>query len=657
MKGLNNSLLAKVIAMFLLVISFVIGSGCVCGFSYIYSNGLYGDNDYFSTSYFYRIAQRDAIYIADLAYNGYSAEEIDRQIKIDKADYTYEVYLDEVIKYIPEEDVVNQEIIDNGETMLWGDTYYYLVSVETTDTDVVKNGGTFGEDDVAATYEYYNEYYHDEPNSYEQKEIYAVRLNYRIPVNDGPLKESYDFYNAAFALRYWIVIIGILMAVIFIADFIFLMCAAGHRPGTDEIVPNWQDKVPLDIYVAAVTVLVVLDILVMAFFVDQIYYRAYLGNAITILGFGLSLVILIVLCLASLMTLATRLKMGKFWQNTIIYMFFDKILGGFAGFLGNFGLVGKWMIIAAVLLFGNLVGIFAFPVLIIIDIIALRWLYKFIINMKTVKDGAERMAGGNLEEKIDTANLKGDLKDHADNLNSIGVGMSLAVEQRMKSERFKTELITNVSHDIKTPLTSIINYVDLIRKEEPEGKIDEYSEVLEKQANRLKKLLEDLLEASKASTGNLPVSFEKMDVCEIINQAVGEYSEKLEEKELEAVVAIPDVPTYIMADGRKLWRIFDNLLNNIYKYAQPKTRAYIEAAVKGEKVVISFKNISKDRLNIASDELMERFVRGDSSRNTEGSGLGLNIAKSFAELQKGKFEISVDGDLFKVEVTFDRVNE
>lgn len=223
----------------------------------------------------------------------------------------------------------------------------------------------------------------------------------------------------------------------------------------------------------------------------------------------------------------------------------------------------------------------------------------------------------------------------------------------MKSEYFKTELITNVSHDIKTPLTSIINYVDLLEKEEVENpRIKEYLEVLSRQSSRLKKLIEDLMEASKASTGNLNVVFERCDAHVMLTQTIGEFEEKLKEGQIELIVKGSKNPMFIQADPRHLWRIFDNMMNNICKYAQPLTRAYVNIETEGGTGKIIFRNISKCALNIESEELMERFVRGDSSRNTEGSGLGLSIAKSLTELMHGKLELFVDGDLFKVIVSF-----
>lgn len=231
--------------------------------------------------------------------------------------------------------------------------------------------------------------------------------------------------------------------------------------------------------------------------------------------------------------------------------------------------------------------------------------------------------------------------------------MKKAVDEQMKSERFKTELITNVSHDIKTPLTSIINYVDLIKKEDCDNeKIKEYTEVLDRQSSRLKKLVDDLVEASKASSGVLAVDMKPCEIGVLLSQTAGEYEEKLKKAGLELVLTQPETSVTIMADGRHLWRIFDNLMNNVCKYSLPSSRVYLTLEEQNGNAVVTFKNISKTPLNITSDELMERFVRGDSSRNTEGSGLGLSITKSLTELQKGKFDLTVDGDLFKATLTF-----
>ena len=277
------------------------------------------------------------------------------------------------------------------------------------------------------------------------------------------------------------------------------------------------------------------------------------------------------------------------------------------------------------------------------------------IQMYELQKASQHIAEGDLTHKIDTNKMFWECKKHGENLNKIGEGMSKAVDERMKSEHFKTELISNVSHDIKTPLTSIINYVDLLEKEELDNeKASEYLEVLDRQSSKLKKLTEDLIEASKASSGNVTVNNERMEVSVFLTQTVGEFEEKLSLAGLELIMSKLEEPVYIMADGKHLWRIVDNLMNNICKYAQQGTRVYVTLETLEKKISITFRNVSKYPLNISGEELMERFVRGDKSRNTEGHGLGLSIAQSLMKVIGGDMSIIVDGDLFKVILIFNR---
>ena len=234
--------------------------------------------------------------------------------------------------------------------------------------------------------------------------------------------------------------------------------------------------------------------------------------------------------------------------------------------------------------------------------------------------------------------------------------MNTAVEASIKNERLKTDLITNVSHDIKTPLTSIINYVDLLKREHFENpKIQNYLDILEKKSQRLKTLTEDVVEASKISSGNIKLEFMNINLVEMVLQTNGEFSEKFENRNLKVILNLPEEPVYIYADGRRMWRVLENLFNNAAKYAMEGTRIYADIKADNLKVEFSLKNISEQPLNISADELTERFIRGDVSRSTEGSGLGLSIAKSLVERQRGKLDLYLDGDLFKATVTFDRV--
>jgi signal transduction histidine kinase len=270
----------------------------------------------------------------------------------------------------------------------------------------------------------------------------------------------------------------------------------------------------------------------------------------------------------------------------------------------------------------------------------------------TLLEATKRMGKGDLETQVSDKNLVGSFKEFAGDLNALADVAVVAARNQLKSERMKTELITNVSHDIKTPLTSIINYVDLLQKPHSDEEQEAYLEVLSRQSNQLKKLIDDLMEMSKASTGNMAVDITAVDAVEAVNQALGEFSDKFERIRLTPVFRQPEEPVYMKADGRLAWRVLSNLLSNAYKYALPGTRLYIDLMELEGKVLISLKNISREELNVSADELLERFVRGDISRNTEGSGLGLNIAQSLMELQKGQLQLLVDGDLFKATLIF-----
>lgn len=270
---------------------------------------------------------------------------------------------------------------------------------------------------------------------------------------------------------------------------------------------------------------------------------------------------------------------------------------------------------------------------------------------KKVRNAGMALAAGQMDYKVETKFLLPALRAHGEDLNRIGDGMAAAVAERMKSERLKTELITNVSHDLKTPLTGIVTYIDLLKKEElPGEKARAYVVVLERQSARLKKLTEDLVEASKAAAGAIAVEWQTLDAAELLSQSVGEYSERLADAGITPVVNVPEGPVPARTDGRLLWRVMDNLIGNVVKYALPGTRAYFDLSQAGNLVRIEIKNISSQALNISADELMERFVRGDSARSTEGSGLGLSIARSLTELLGGRFFLTLDGDLFKATV-------
>ena len=291
--------------------------------------------------------------------------------------------------------------------------------------------------------------------------------------------------------------------------------------------------------------------------------------------------------------------------------------------------------------------------LLVLDVAVLYWLLKKAWGREQIIGGLKKITDGELQYKIPTEKLSGEQEMVADYINHIGEGLDAAVENSLKNERMKTELITNVSHDIKTPLTSIINYIDLLKRENPEDpKIRGYLEVLENKAQRLKVLTEDVVEASKASTGNITLEMTELNFVELINQVIGEFEEKFEERNLQMVVHFDEEEAIICADGRRLWRVLENVFGNTAKYAMENTRVYVDVSVNRPNVQLALKNISAQPLNITADELTERFIRGDVSRNTEGSGLGLSIAKDLVQLQGGTFNLYLDGDLFKVTIEF-----
>jgi signal transduction histidine kinase len=278
--------------------------------------------------------------------------------------------------------------------------------------------------------------------------------------------------------------------------------------------------------------------------------------------------------------------------------------------------------------------------------IAAWFAFKRVKSFIAIKEGVERIKDGDIHHSIDVGG-KGEFARLAANINSITDGLKKAVDSELKSERLKTELITNVSHDIRTPLTSIITYVDLLKNENDPSKAGEYIEVLDQKSKRLKMLTDDLFEAAKASSGNIPVQLDRIDIVSLITQGLGEVNDKIEDSNLEFRFNHPMDKVYIIADGKLLWRSIENVLSNIFKYALKGSRVYIDIEELGSEILLTFKNISAYELNISADELMERFKRGDDSRASQGSGLGLSIAKSLIDIQKGKFTIQVDGDLFK----------
>ncbi|EKN43077.1 sensor histidine kinase [Clostridium botulinum CFSAN001627] len=298
--------------------------------------------------------------------------------------------------------------------------------------------------------------------------------------------------------------------------------------------------------------------------------------------------------------------------------------------------------------------IIASIVAIIYIILLIRYLFKKADYLNEILKATEEMSYGNLDYVI-KENGESALGKIAHNINNIKDGYKKSLEEQVKSERLKTELITNVSHDLKTPLTSIINYIDLLKKEDlSKDEINGYISVLDRKSKRLKSLIEDLFEASKMSSGAVELNIEKINVTALLKQSIAEFEEKITKSSLELKFKYDNNKTYANLDGKKTWRVFENLINNIIKYSQPNTRVYIDLIETNTKIIITMKNISRYEMNFSADEIFERFKRGDKARNTDGSGLGLAIAKSISELQDGSLNIIIDGDLFKVIVEFNK---
>lgn len=503
--------------------------------------------------------------------------------------------------------------------------------------------------------------------------ISQVKPKDKWVTQDDLIAKQHKILTALYNYRYLSLATAITASIIALLTFAFCIYSAGYRQVREEddrifcgkrhnVLLTWRQQIPLELYViAALFILRILaayvisglDCLLNGTIPGWLAIATTEGYIILTLGWGL------MFC----MNIAHRAHGGILGKYTLYHWLWSNAKKGANAVRQHTSLLVKGAIaLAGINILEFVIIIFSwgngsgFTLLFFwgwLKIIEFALAATALIQLKTLQKGSEDLAEGNLSQQMDTGKMFWEFKKHGENLNKIHQGMSIALEERMKSERFKTELITNVSHDIKTPLTSIINYVDLLQKQglTQEEQV-EYLEVLDRQSQRLKKLIEDLIEASKASTGNLSVSLEPCNIDILLTQTVGEFQERLSASSLELITSGTGSNIQIQADSRHLWRIFDNLMNNICKYAQPGTRVYVSQEKFGGHVSIVFRNTSKEPLNISVEELMERFVRGDSSRNTEGNGLGLSIARSLTELMGGNFQIAVDGDLFKVTVKF-----
>ena len=500
------------------------------------------------------------------------------------------------------------------------------------------------------------------------KEWYKTGLNvtfttegdewdYAIDGTNAIMTDKTGFKEFAYKNRNSMMVYGFIAGITALACFVFLLCSAAHRSGTEDCVLLRQDKMPYDLYLPSA---ILLGTGLCAMLVECVAYEL---NTVKAVAAALIMACLAGVFMALCMTTAARIKTGTLFKNTLIYRLCTGVGMGASSMLSSIS--GAWrfsLAFAGYLLINALLsyrfftrgGFFTFLILLAINGGALYLLLNMIRQMRTLSAAGQAMANGDLSYCVDTSGMKREFREHGENLNSIGRGMAIAVNERMKSERFKTELITNVSHDLKTPLTSIVTYIDLLQKEDiQDEKAKEYIDTIARQSKKLKKLTEDLIDASKASSGALNVNMERVNISELLRQSSAEYGERMEAVNITPVVNMPEEDIYVRADGRLLWRVVENLLQNICRHGMPGTRAYLEARTENGRAVVSFKNISQQQLNIPVEELLERFVQGDESRSRGGSGLGLSIAESLTELMKGKLKLSLDGDLFKVELWFD----
>lgn len=482
-------------------------------------------------------------------------------------------------------------------------------------------------------------------------DIDGKELVITVSLQEGFLPRTYEYRFGLWLLdmKNALIPLTVLFVVLTLFCFFWQMAAAGHWQGFEGIHLTWFDKIPLDL-------MAVVFMLPIVFFVGYFNYASSIAVAL----WGAAVLNCVFLFL---ITFVTRCKAGTVLKNNVIWYAIRllwRILKAIGRWIGHLvrSIPVIWrtaLVILAAFIFALAIGsnmsVLSLPMLLLYLLLAVFALY-IAIGFATLQRGSKALAEGDYSKPVDTRFLRGDLKRCGENLNKVQQGVQRAVDERLRSERMKTELITNASHDIKTPLTSIVNYVDLLKKEEINNpKAQEYLEVLDRQSKRLKKLTEDLVEASKASSGVIPVDCQPTNVNVLLSQLEGEYEERLQKAELTMIVHPAAGDPVVLADGKLLSRVMDNLMNNIGKYAMPGTRVYAAAAADEKESTISIKNVSRNELNVSADELMERFVRGDSSRHTEGSGLGLSIAKSLVELQGGRFELSIDGDLFRADIS------
>mgnify|MGYP002672016353 CR=1 FL=1 len=498
---------------------------------------------------------------------------------------------------------------------------------------------------------------------YDTQELYVYHLSestgfttMQVAITATLLEKSGQAPSYSYLVCSWLlahtglaIFLTVLCGLLTLFCFCFSMASAGHWQNHEGIHLTWLDKIPTDVWIIA---------LLSAFFIGWNTFYSGLGQVLFCAA--LIPVILLFLCVFAAQCKAGTVIRGSLTARVLrllwrilrsVTLWLWRIVTGIP-LVWKTALVGLVIAGGEFLLYVNDFYRVRYNIFLVLKLVELLALLAVALNLRTLEKNGKQLSEGDLSTPVDTRRLFGAFRRYGQAMNRLQSGMESAVQEQMRAERMKTELITNVSHDIKTPLTSIVNYVDLLKKEDiPSPAAREYITVLDRQSKRLKKLTEDLVEASKASSGALPVDLQPTDVSVLFSQITGEYQDRLADCHLTLVTQPPAGQPVVLADSKLLSRVMDNLVSNICKYAMPETRVYVSGVTADGQMTMSFKNVSRAELNISPEELMERFVRGDTSRHTEGSGLGLSIARSLVQLMGGTFRLSIDADLFRADVT------
>ncbi len=614
----------------------------------------------------------------------YSQDELTSESYFDT--YRFEREFATLVHNVVELNVVLKDVENIQNTFSEGDIPYYLSRLDKIETKL-PNLVNFGyyirnteSNDIYTNiddydpvklikeqenYVFFNENQSQSDNHYYEHDIKAMLKDTPYELYAAiiePLKSGdifYDDFNEYTQIKTMIPIaiaVAAICSVLLIGFLTYLIIVAGRREEGGQIHLRTIDKLYVDIYTIIVFIIAVISVVFTIEIID------YLDIVYGIIVFSILLIVDALIGLNYILSISRQIKNKQLIRNTLIYQLYKAIkklaIMCFNGkifkpwvvlLLLFYGLIDGFIIYLMSLTSGDFVFMILFLIFVAFNGAVIYLLMKSLRSLSDIMLIAKEISDGNLDYKLDTSNISVAFEGFAENIQNIQGGMKKAVNEAIKGEQMKTSLITNVSHDLKTPLTSIITYVDLLKKEEIKNKkANEYIEVLEDKSSRLKRLIEDLIEASKASTGNLDIKEEEIDLDELFSQAYGEFEEKFKEAKLDVRTNSDETKTIVKADGSHMWRIVENLLVNTIKYSLPNSRIYIDIDKTDSYGILTIKNISKNPLDITPEQLLERFIRGDESRSTEGNGLGLSIAKSLTKLQNGELNIEVDGDLFKV---------